>query len=382
MQKVGLLTFHRSYNCGSLLQAYALQKVLSDRYKIESEFINFSNDNQRQLYSVFPKPQKIRHIVRNLMFVPIAHRVRKHNKDFESFINRCLIVSDGDYRNKQELEKKANDYCAFIVGSDQIWNTKCADADDAYFMNFTDSEKKYAYAVSFGANNIVGLGKEKEVYYSSLINSFRVLSVREDNAVKWVKELTGRDAVIAADPTLLLEKKDYDALAPNRYVKEKYIFFYSFGYDKYASEIVAKYSKKLGLPVYVIDAKQWIRKKLFKYGFRLTKDNGPDVFISLIRDAEFVFTTSLHGTAFSSIFNKNFWYLTEKRPEEMQQYDDDRALSMLNHLGLSDRFVTEKMLETIDISKTIDFEKLQSCKDILVKSSLMLLDEIVEDINR
>ncbi len=382
MHKVGLLTFHRSYNCGSLLQAFALQKILTERYGLDSEFINFSNDNQRQLYSVFPRPKKIRHIFRNLMFVPIAHRIRRHNKNFESFINKYLIVSDGDYRNKHDLQKNTNDYCAFIVGSDQIWNTKCADADDAYFLNFTDAEKKYAYAVSFGANNIVGLGKEKEEYYSSLINSFKILSVREDNAVKWVKELTGRDSVIAADPTLLLEKKDYDALSPDRYVKEKYIFFYSFGYDKYASEIVAKYSKKLGIPVYVIDAKQWIRKKLFKYGFRLTKDNGPEVFISLIRDAEFVFTTSLHGTAFSSIFQKNFWYLTEKRPEDMQQYDDDRALSMLKHLGLTDRFVTEKMLEKTDISSNIDFEILQRSKEILVTSSLMLLDKMVEDINR
>lgn len=27
MKKIGIITFHNSYNCGSMLQAYALQQV-------------------------------------------------------------------------------------------------------------------------------------------------------------------------------------------------------------------------------------------------------------------------------------------------------------------------------------------------------------------
>lgn len=36
-QKVGVLTFHRAENYGSVLQAYALQKYLTDKLGIENE---------------------------------------------------------------------------------------------------------------------------------------------------------------------------------------------------------------------------------------------------------------------------------------------------------------------------------------------------------
>ena len=41
--KVGLITFHKSYNCGSILQAYALKKTI-ESLGHECEIIDFSND--------------------------------------------------------------------------------------------------------------------------------------------------------------------------------------------------------------------------------------------------------------------------------------------------------------------------------------------------
>ena len=49
-----------------------------------------------------------------------------------------------------ELNEK---YDAFIVGSDQDWNIKCIDSDEAYFLTFVKDKPVFAYAVSVGANN-------------------------------------------------------------------------------------------------------------------------------------------------------------------------------------------------------------------------------------
>ena len=52
MKKIGIITFHNSYNCGSMLQAYALQQVIDYLTGTRSEIIDFSNMGQKQLYSV------------------------------------------------------------------------------------------------------------------------------------------------------------------------------------------------------------------------------------------------------------------------------------------------------------------------------------------
>ena len=52
MKKIGIITFHNSYNCGSMLQAYALQQVTDYLTGTRSEITDFSNRGQKQLYSV------------------------------------------------------------------------------------------------------------------------------------------------------------------------------------------------------------------------------------------------------------------------------------------------------------------------------------------
>lgn len=64
---IGIITFHASHNCGSILQAYALQKVLQTKLQYESEIIDFSNEGQRNYYSVFVKNDSIKHFVKNVV---------------------------------------------------------------------------------------------------------------------------------------------------------------------------------------------------------------------------------------------------------------------------------------------------------------------------
>ena len=51
--KIGIITLSASDNCGSLLQSYALKKLLSLYGKVE--IINFSSLKSHSLYDIFPK---------------------------------------------------------------------------------------------------------------------------------------------------------------------------------------------------------------------------------------------------------------------------------------------------------------------------------------
>ena len=52
-QKVGVLTFHRAENYGSVLQAYALQKYLTDKLGIENGLIIFQVDRRSFINYLF-----------------------------------------------------------------------------------------------------------------------------------------------------------------------------------------------------------------------------------------------------------------------------------------------------------------------------------------
>lgn len=73
MPKTGIITFHRSYNCGSMLESYAIQRYLS-KIGIENEIIDFSNIGQRKLYAIFFECNSIKNIIKNMLVVHACNK--------------------------------------------------------------------------------------------------------------------------------------------------------------------------------------------------------------------------------------------------------------------------------------------------------------------
>lgn len=345
---VGIMTFHASNNCGSMLQAYALQKTLI-HLNVNNEIIDYSNKKQRHLYSFIRFPINHHDILHNfgvLLFFPVFF---KHYNDYKHFKNNYLDLSKENYKTLKDLLRISNDYEIYIAGSDQVWNIMCPDADDAYFLNFTN-KKKVAYSPSFG-NTVIERFSQDVDKYRRLLNDFSYISIRECNGAKWIKHLIGRTVPVLLDPSLLLSYEEYTGLIKELdVISEKYIFYYAFSYSDEVNEYVKKISNKLKLPVYVIDARGWL-KKAWKYGFKLYKHSGPLYFINLLFNAELVLTTSFHGTAFSVIGHKNFWFIDSK----MRDPDDDRAYTLIRGLNLEDRMILGEKLMKINIMEKVNY---------------------------
>lgn len=370
--RVGLITFHKSYNCGSILQAYALKTVISEKLGHECEIIDFSNEGQERMYSVLVKPKRFKDMLRNGLYSLFYIQMKRHYIDYKKYIDELFDLKGKTYRNSQEL-KSANiedRYDVLVCGSDQVWNTKCKDADDAYFLDFASKTKKVAYATSMGAVRIKTQGKDIENHYSELLADFSAISVREKSAQKWIQELTDKKVQITADPTLLLSRSYFDRLLPDKKIVEgNFIFYYSFGYNHCINKIVKELSDKTGLPVYVMNAEYWGRKHLFTYGFKLSKHSGPDVFLRLMKDAKIVVTTSLHGSIFASKYKKCFWYIKGADHDP----NDDRSTSLLSQLGLSNRFVDREELMSRDPYEKIDYDSTENLVNELVEESITFL---------
>ncbi|TOA66233.1 hypothetical protein, partial [Vibrio parahaemolyticus] len=70
--------------------------------------------------------------------------------------------------------------------------------------------------------------------------------------------LTDRDFDIVADPTILVDVNEWDSLASKREFEGDYIFFYGVPFSPKTYDVAIEISKKLGMPVVMLDAKSWI----------------------------------------------------------------------------------------------------------------------------
>lgn len=376
MKKIGIITFHNSYNCGSMLESYAIQYyLLKNGYNCE--IIDYSSEGQKELYSVFERNNNLKNILKNLILLPHYNHIKNNNIKYEKFKNKYMKLSK-NYKSKDDLKKA--EYDCIVAGSDQIWNITIKDFDFAYFIDFNDECEKIAYAPSFGAKNPKKYASKEEFNkIKHLLNKFKYVSIRENNGQLWLKNEFDIEAKVLVDPTLLLNAYDYKNLEStySKYEKEKYIFFYCPSFNAKICKLVKKISKKYKLKVLTWSSKSYYKKNIRRFGFELVDYEDPSLYLKLIKDAQLVITTSFHGTIFSTIYEKRFF--TIKNGE--MYGDDDRVKTLINNIELNDRLIETKFNEDFDYMSDIDYKISQNKINLLKKNSKIFFEKALGDIN-
>ena len=142
--RVGLMTFHYQYNCGSALQAYALQEMIN-KLGYECLIINYFFRDDMKIYGVrWGSPLKA--IVFDILITP--KRLFQHKK-YREFRKRFFTNITTKTDNSNELARLTDNCDSLVCGSDQIWNFDLGDVSP-YFLNFASSkQKKISYAPSY-----------------------------------------------------------------------------------------------------------------------------------------------------------------------------------------------------------------------------------------
>lgn len=373
--KIGILTFQASHNCGSMLQAYALRETLARKYSADVEIINYSNYVSRCLYGYIDTRLKKSSIQRNIETWTHLKTVKQSRKWYNDFSQKYLTLSQEYCKSPIDLQKIAGKYDMIIAGGDQIWNVRCLDAGKEFYLNFTDKVKKVAYSPSLGGSNILKYADDLEAY-KSYLKDFDKISVREPNGQKWLQQLTGREVPIICDPTMLLTKEEWVEWLPVPEIKEKYIFNYAFYHNRpETNEALRKISEKVNMPVYVMDYKSYDYYKLSKYGIKKFEMSGPLAFLGLMKNASLVMTQSFHGTLFSALFNKNFWSYD---CEGQHNPEDDRAIAILEQLGLRERYQMIDDLPEMNITESIDYKLVNKKIEDFRKKSFDFIDSFMK----
>lgn len=330
MKKAGILTFHDAHNYGAVLQAYALKKYIN-KLGIDANIINYHHYN---MPNGFPKKRKIKEKtlfeIRNHIYSHKDHNLRWTK--FDHFIKNLTNNEKRVYTSEDELEKLDLDF--WICGSDQIWNTDITRGiNKGLFLDFNTKGRKISYAASMG---IPKLDEEYEPEFIKSINGIEYVSVREDTLKKYIKSLTDKEVTKVVDPTLLLEKEDYEELLKSSIIKEKYLLIYALGPDDRLTQIAKQKAEEKDLKIVELND-----YKLRNYFCEQISNAGPEEFLTLIKNAEVIVTNSFHGTVFSALFEKDFYTITRLNRNA-------RMESLLDMFNMRDR-----LIDTLDDLKNV-----------------------------
>ena len=387
MKPIGLVTCYFHHNYGSMLQAYATEMIMQQMglpfQTIACKApINYMQEN------------KILYIIKKLLIADWKMRLGKmkierakkenpmfaknweiRNKAFDQFAETFFHVSPY-CKNREELTKMAENYSAFLVGSDQLWRTDSVEHGYYTLEWVPDHIRKIAYSTSIGVKEVPWFQVEKNKRF---MNRFDHIALREQSACDLVYKLTGRKVPVVLDPTLLFTGDQWLEIQQQEPLTDgKYIFCYLLGDNPSQRDFIKQVKEKTG---YKIVALQQLDDYIpSDEGFADEAPYvGPREFLNYIRNAEFVFTDSFHCSVFSILYKKNFFTFS-RFAEGAKQSTNTRIDNLLHITGLEDRRMTKD--KTVDgvINYNGSFDGVDARLNAYRKSSMEYLYKALKDL--
>lgn len=324
VKKIGILTLPMGMNVGGVLQAFALNRVVSEMgYDVET----LKNYTDRRFST------------------PIIRLYRIFTEYYQrKFIRRNICRSKIVIRDMAGFEKVRNVYDVLITGSDQVWRDGCTkEYYYYYYLVFSgESIRKIAYAASFGIGQDEWKWDTERIEKLKLaMSNFTGVSVREKSGVDICRHFYNGKVYHVLDPTMLLSCDTYRALC-NNWLKKKqnlknFLFAYILDDEAGKTHIVQDCAETLSLTIFSISQRKKIKNLFLLKDFNISHYMFPSVeyWLAKLGSADFVVTDSFHGVVFSILFNKQFIAIANK------DRGKERFDSLLQMFGLQDRLIND-----------------------------------------
>ena len=360
--KIGILTTWHVPNYGAFMQAYALQKVISEMCSGD-EVVQIAYLNKTHYdvyYSPFYAPHRLflinprfyRDFFRRLKYWPKMKQLR-------AFFDYFAMIPHTRHLNEQTICEEQFDIV--VLGSDIIWDyTQISFGRDEFvFGNHLQARKVIAYAPSFGT---VKAERIPPAYVVEGLNNMNAISVRDENSAQLVKKYTGKDALVVLDPTLLMDADDDKFVKPDM---EDYIVVYGSSFTPELIRGAREYADKHDLKLVCLDSLDdtfdWCDVNVSQEGLT------PFAWCGYFKHAKAIFTCTYHGLLFGLIFQKRLIF-------SPTQFILDKASSLIDYLDLRDVLVEMKgFAEKADWDW--DYSKIQPKFAVMKEKSLAYLKE-------
>ncbi len=360
MKRIGLVTLFRD-NYGSELQCYATKTFLK-KLGYECDLLFEQNTGTEKLKSKIRSVLKIiicslrypgfwnnRKSINKSIRVSMSSRVPESQFGLDWFCESVLQPKGVDTALINNIKFQA-EYEYFIAGSDQIWNGGYL-VSPFMFLEFAEDSKKVALCPSMSVEQLKNFNITT---FRKSISKFKNLSAREESGVRIIKELTGRTVPRLADPVMLLPADEWANFSEHGiHISSKYIFLHFLGLP---NELAIKSVKLLSDKYKVICFANSYKE--FESITGITVLGGtPYDYVSLIKNAEFVFTDSFHTTHFSIIFDSKFFVFDRNYGHSNKQ--STRIQTLISIYKCPERFISESVTQVENLLKSKpDFQKI------------------------
>ncbi len=326
--KIGVLTFHYSDNFGALLQCASLCEALRS-IGHSPEVIDYRPPAHSNLHwyrhwgirSRSPLSNAKTRISALLAQPRMKRRCEEFRRLHLNRSHRCASLPG--------LSKALSSFPAVVVGSDQVWNCRFPFVTPAYFLSDIGyNGRAISYAASCGS-------KELAIPHihpgtAAALRRFDSISVRDTETAEFVQEISGREARIVLDPTLLCDLPRRSRPHAGDLLQSEYLVTYLWGKEisgGHQAAFDAIRARHGALPIVAIAPTSFIYSR-HPYADRVVLDASPEDWVSLIAGARFVYTNSYHGTLFSIKHRRPFLTYTS------EQYRQHRILDVAQRLGV------------------------------------------------
>ncbi len=356
--KVGIVTFHFAHNYGAMLQAFALQETMK-RMGHEAFIIDYAPEYHTKWFnrtiswrSCLSRSIKkmVTTIVNKLRH---SYEIRVRYDNFEEFVRQKLNLFP--YTVGDELDG----FDAVVLGSDQIWNEELTNNmfDGPYYGDGMKC-KVISYAAS---TTYEFLTERQKCLFREKLSRLYAIGVREYHLRELLQPLTDKTIFINLDPTLICAPEVYSSLYSSIPTVRDYVLVYEITYHKAVRRMAETYAKQRGLKVISLVGHI---QSFMGDGYDLTAS--PSAFVSYVKNANCVFTSSFHGTAVSIKLNKAFYAIKQNDKR------DERIASLLSQLGLMEQFIE---MNDVPDDCSIDYGHVQERLSYLVRQSTNYLSE-------
>lgn len=359
--KIAILSMQRVINCGSVLQAYSLKKILEDILNQKVDFL----DPEHSEYvpsEVLAKDKEdytdLPYISGCKAFYVVKKGINKYKKKiFEKKIKcfqKDVLELSSDNNNKN--------YDVVVEGSDEVFKSR-----DKIYLDMhgelKNANKIITYAASCGSVEYNSIPQKYISRIKKAMNNFEAMSVRDDSTYEYVRNIYTKGIEKHLDPVLVgnLSQREH-----KRVKDSKYILVYAYGdriRTKNEIEAICKFAKEKKLKTIAVGSYQYWCDKFVP--------TSPFETLDYFYHADYVVTDTFHGAIFSIINNCKFAVI-------LRESNKNKINMLLSQLGLSSRIVGDMTDIHSILDKTIDYNEVKKILDLERKRTYKYLEKNIQ----
>ncbi len=378
--KIGILTQPLRNNYGGLLQNFALQQVLKGMGH-QAQTVDWLDECSRfRILLARAKNTLLSYLDKGVdkpRYKPTAAEAAVMARNTRRFIENHISLCPQHVSKQEAFRSIDSRYCydAYVVGSDQVWRPGYNAFLTAMFLDFTEREevKRVAYAASFGTSRWEFTPRMTE-RCAQLSKRFGLITVREESGITLCREHLGVEAQLVLDPTLLLDRGDYERLVAEDQAPKSAgtLFHYILDPGEGKNRLIESLSGRFGWRPFTVMPKCHAEKctrQNVKHHIEDCVFPPVSAWLRGFMDAEMVVVDSFHGAVFAILFNKPFWVIGNSKR------GNARFESLLGLLGLQDRMISLDQADFVEGNPPIDWQRVNGILRRERERSLGLLQQ-------